>query len=440
MSAKSAKTIRPRERDTIIQALSAGVVPRLGLPHIQVGRAGEIAALLRDIDRIADGGASVRFVIGAYGAGKTFFAGIVRLIALERKCVTMHADLTPNRRIHASSGQGRALYAEAVNNMATRNKPEGGALQSVIERLVTDAVKEAGDKGVTVESVIDRKLEAIVQFAGGHDFATVLKAYWRGSEESNAALQQYAIRWLRAEYSTKTDARKDLGVRTIIDDENVYDSLKSLACLVRIAGYAGLLVMFDEMANIYKLQNAQARKQNYEQLLNIVNDCLQGTTSGIGFVMCGTPEFLLDTRRGVFSYEALQSRLAENAFAGEGRVDFSGPVIRLQSLTPEDLLVLLGNVRTVFASGDPAKHLVPDDALTAFMAYCDRKIGEAYFRTPRSTVKAFVQMLSILDQNPGTKWQELLDRVSIVPDAPDDVTETGENGEGDELTSLRLNP
>ncbi len=438
MNAKSPKTIRPRERDTIIQALSAGVVPRLGLPHIQVGRAGEIAALLRDIDRIADGGASVRFVIGAYGAGKTFFAGIVRLIALERKCVTMHADLSPTRRIHASSGQGRALYAEAVNNMATRNKPEGGALQSVIERLVTDAVKEAGDKNVAVEGVIDRKLEPIAQFAGGYDFGTVLKAYWRGSENSNDALKENAIRWLRGEYSTKTDARKDLGVRTIIDDENIYDSLKSLACLVRIAGYAGLVVIFDEMANIYKLQNAQARKQNYEQLLNIVNDCLQGTTSGIGFVMCGTPEFLLDTRRGVFSYEALQSRLAENVFAGEGRVDFSGPVIRLQSLTPEDLLVLLGNLRTVFAGGDPAKHLVPDEALTAFMAYCDRKIGEAYFRTPRSTVKAFVQMLSILEQNPGTKWQELLERVSIVPDAPDDVAESGENGEGDELTSLRL--
>ena len=178
----------------------------------------------------------------------------------------------------------------------------------------------------------------------------MLKAYWRGSEESNGSLKENAIRWLRGEYSTKTDARKDLGVRTIIDDETVYDSLKSLACLVRVAGYAGLLVMFDEMANIYKLQNAQARKQNYEQILNIVNDALQGTTSGIGFVMCGTPEFLLDTRRGVFSYEALQSRLAENVFAGQGRVDFSGPVIQLQNLTPEDLLVLLGNIRTVFAS------------------------------------------------------------------------------------------
>ncbi|WP_027582898.1 ATP-binding protein [Bradyrhizobium sp. Ai1a-2] len=437
---KSAKTIRPKERDTIIQALSAGVVPRLGLAHIQVGRAGEIAALLRDIDRIADSGTSVRFIIGEYGAGKTFFASIVRFIALERKCVTMHADLSPNRRIHASGGQARALYSEAVNNMATRNKPEGGALQSVIERLVTDAAKEGSEKGVPVEKVIDEKLAPITGFAGGYDFATVLKAYWRGSEESNDALKQCAIRWLRGEYSTKTDAKKDLGVRTIIDDENVYDSLKSLACLVKVAGYAGLVVMFDEMAHIYKLQNSQARKQNYEQILDIVNDSLQGTTSGVGFVMCGTPEFLLDTRRGLFSYEALQSRLAENSFAHGGLVDLSGPVIRLQSLTPEDLLVLLGNIRMVFASGDPSKYLVPDEALTGFMEHCDRKIGEAYFRTPRSTVKAFVHMLSVLEQNPGTRWEDLLDRIPIAPDAPEVSVDADASGDGDELTSLRLNP
>ncbi|MCA1386043.1 MULTISPECIES: ATP-binding protein [unclassified Bradyrhizobium] len=436
---KQVKTIRPRERDTIIQALSAGVVPRIGLPHIQVGRAKEIAAMLRDIDRIADAGAAIRFVIGEYGAGKTFFASVVRLIALERKCVTMHADLSPNRRIQASGGQARALYSEAVNNMATRNKPEGGALQSVVERLVTDAAKEAAEKSVSVEKVIDEKLGAIAQLAGGYDFATVLKAFWRGSEESNELLKQNAIRWLRGEYSTRTDAKRDLGVRTIIDDENLYDSFKSLACLVRVAGYAGLIVMIDEMANIYKLQSAQARKQNYEQVLNIVNDALQGNTSGIGFVMCGTPEFLLDTRRGMFSYEALQSRLAENSFAAGGLVDMSGPVIRLQSLTPEDLLVLLGNIRMVFAGGDPTKYLVPDDALTAFMEHCDRKIGAAYFRTPRSTIRSFVQMLSVLEQNPDSRWQDLLERVPIAPDAPDDVAEaTPNNGDDDELTSLRL--
>lgn len=439
---KAPKTIKPKERDTIIQALSAGVVPRVGLPYIQVGRAAEIGALLRDVDRIADGGAAIRFVIGEYGAGKTFFANLIRLIALERKCVTVHADLAPDRRIHASGGQARALYSEAVRNMATRTKPEGGALAAVVERLVTDAVKEAGERQVSVENVIDQKLLPIQEFVGGYDFATVLKAYWRGSENSNEELKIAALRWLRGEFSTKTEARQALGVRTIIDDDSVYDSLKSLACLTKVAGYAGLLVMFDEMVNIYKLQNSQARNQNFEQILRIVNDSLQGNTANIGFVMCGTPEFLMDTRRGLYSYEALQSRLAENRFAAGGFVDLSGPIIKLQSLTPEDLLVLLRNIRMVFAAGEPTKFLVPDEALTAFMDHCNRRIGEAYFRTPRTTVKAFVQMLAVLDQNPGAKWQELLGDVQIAADdhARDDIvnSDTAQTGDGDDLTSLRI--
>lgn len=439
---KAPKAIKPKERDTIIQALSAGVVPRVGLPYIQVGRASEIAALLRDIDRIADGGAAVRFVIGEYGAGKTFFANLIRLIALERKCVTVHADLAPDRRIHASAGQARGLYSEAIRNMSTRTKPEGGALAAIVERLITEAVKEASERHVSVENIIDEKLAPIQEFVGGYDFATVLKAYWRGSENSNEELKTAALRWLRAEYSTKTEARQALGVRTIIDDDSIYDSLKALACLTRVAGYSGLLVMFDEMVNIYKLQSSQARNQNFEQILRIVNDSLQGNTSHIGFVMCGTPEFLLDTRRGLFSYEALQSRLAENRFVSGGLVDFSGPVLKLQSLTPEDMLVLLTNIRSVFAAGDVTKHLIPDEALTAFMQHCDQRIGEAYFRTPRTTVKAFVQLLSVLEQNAGINWQDLLGQVQVSPDPySDDLDEAAneeQTEESDELTSLRI--
>ncbi|WFT94397.1 ATP-binding protein [Bradyrhizobium barranii] len=442
MNSPTARPIKTKDRDTIIQALAAGVVPRMGLSHIQVGRVAEITALVRDIERISDGGAGVRFIIGEYGAGKTFFANLIRLIALERKCVTIHADLAPDRRIHASGGQARALYSEAIRNMATRTKPDGGALGGVIERLVTDAVKEAANRQLPVETVIDQKLAPIQEFVGGYDFAVVLKAYWRGSENSDETLKTSALRWLRGEFSTKTEARQALGVRSIVDDDNVYDSLKSLACLTRLAGYAGMVVMFDEMVNIYKLQNSQARNQNFEEILRIVNDALQGNTAGIGFVMCGTPEFLLDTRRGLYSYEALQSRLSENRFAANGLVDYSGPVIRLQSLTPEDLLVLLSNIRNVFAGGDSAKFLVPDDALTAFMDHCNRRIGEAYFRTPRTTVRAFVQMLAVLEQNPGARWQDLIGGIQIAPDAPDiaatEETTQSAGGEGDELTSLRI--
>ncbi|MBP0615752.1 ATP-binding protein [Jiella mangrovi] len=433
--------IRPKERDTIIQALSAGVVPRTGLRHVQVGRAAEVGALVRDIDRIADDGSAIRFVIGEYGAGKTFFLNLVRLIALERKLVTLHADLAPDRRVHASNGQARSLYAEAVRNMATRTRPEGGALASVVERFVTECVKEAEGFGRDVEQVIDAKLAQLQEHVGGYDYATVLKAYWRGSENGSDETKSAALRWLRGEYSTKTEARQALGVRNIIDDGDVYDALKLLSAFVRLAGYDGMLVVFDEMVNLYKLQSSQARNQNFEQILRMLNDVLQGNVGGIGFVFGGTPEFLMDPRRGLYSYQALQSRLAENTFAGSGLVDLSGPVLRLQNLTPEDLLVLLANIRSVFAGGNPENHLVPDEALQAFMVHCSQKIGEAYFRTPRNTIKSFVQLLAILEQNPGTTWQGLVGEADVTVDveadvADGDASDTGT--EGDELETLRL--
>lgn len=426
--------IRPRDRDTILQALSAGVVPRIGLRHVQVGRAREVAAIVRDIDRIADGGSAIRFVIGEYGAGKTFFLNLVRLIALERRCVTLQADLAPDRRIHATGGQARHLYAEAVRNMATRTKPEGGALASIVERFITECAKDAESRGAPVERAIDERLAGLHEHLGGHDFASVLKTYWRASEDCDEVLKAASLRWLRAEYPTKTEARQALGVRSIIDDSDVYDSLKLLSAFVRLTGYTGLVVIFDEMVNIYKLQSSQARNQNFEQILRILNDTLQGNVAGLGFLFGGTPEFLMDSRRGLYSYQALQSRLQENSFATGGLIDLNGPVLRLQSLTPEELLVLLGNIRAIFALGDPANYLVPDAALTAFMEHCNKRIGEAYFRTPRNTIKAFVQLLSVLEQNPGTDWRQLLGAVEIeAEEDPDELAEPD-----DELATLRL--
>lgn len=433
--------IKPRDRDAILQALAAGVVPRTGLRYVQVGRAAEVGALVRDIDRIVDGGAAIRFVIGEYGAGKTFFLNLVRLIALERRCVTIHADLAPDRRIHASAGQARGLYAEAVRNMATRTRPDGSALASVVERFVTDCMNEASQNARAVEAVIDERLARLQEHVGGYDYATVLKAYWRGSEDGDEILKAAALRWLRGEYSTRTEARQALAVRNIIDDNNVYDALKLLAAFVKLAGYAGLLVVFDEMVNLYKLQSSQARNQNFEQILRMLNDVLQGNSGGIGFIFGGTPEFLMDTRRGLYSYAALQSRLSENAFAQGGLVDLSGPVLRLQSLAPEDLMILLSNIRSVFAYGDPARQLVPDEALPAFMDHCNRHVGEAYFRTPRNTIKAFVQFLAVLEQNPGTEWHDLVARVEIAPDAADDGSgeiDRTDGGGDDELASIRL--
>lgn len=414
-------TIRPKDRDAVIQSLRAGVVPRAGQHLIQVGRVREIEALIKDIDRITDNGSGIRFVIGEYGSGKTFFLNLVRAIALEKRLVTAHADLNPDRRLHATGGQARSLYAEMMRNISTRSKPDGGAMQSIVERFVTEALKHAKASGKDPEVVIHEQLNSLSEMVGGYDFAQVIAAYWKGHDTGNEQLKSDAIRWLRAEFTTKTDARAALGVRTIIDDGSFYDHLKMMARFVKLAGFEGMLICLDELVNLYKLSNVQARNSNYEQILRILNDALQGTAVGLGVIMGGTPDFLMDTRRGLYSYPALQSRLAENTFAVKGLVDYSGPVLRLSNLSPEDFYILIGKVRHVFAYGNVNDYLLPDVALKAFMEHCTKKIGDAYFRTPRNTITSFVNLLSVLEQNRHTTWQDILGSVDIKPDINPDL-------------------
>lgn len=428
--------IRPRERDAVLQSLHAGVVPRLGQHLIQVGRAGELSALMADIDRIVDGGSTFRLVIGEYGAGKTFFLNLVRSIALEKKLVTMHADLNPDRRLHASGGQARSLYAELTRNTATRTKPEGGALSGILEKFIVQAKTEADRSGLAIDKVVRHQTEQLTEMVNGYDFADVVLAYWKGFEEGNDQLKADAVRWLRGGFTTKTDARAALGVRTIVDDASVYDQLKLLARFVRLAGYSGLMICLDELVNLYKLANTTARMANYEQILRILNDSLQGSAEGLGFLLGGTPEFLLDTRRGLYSYTALQSRLVQNSFARPEFADFSGPVVRLAALTPEDFYVLLEKLRYVYASGNAEKYLLPDEAIPAFMHHCSRRLGENYFRTPRTTITSFIDLLTILEQNPSVQWTSLIEKLDVEPDHGGDSDKVSEND--DELTTFHL--
>ena len=404
--------IKRRERDAVLQSLQAGLVPRVGLHLIQVGRKDEVAALLQDLERIEQGGAAFRVVVGRFGSGKSFFLNLVRTLALQKRLVVAQADFTMERRIRSTGGEARALFSELMRNLATKAKPEGGALRNLCEGWISHIhheVTHAGGGEEDVKRRIHEDLRGLQEHVGGYVFAQVLAKYYEGHATSNETLQANALRWLRGEYATKTEAREALGVRQIIEDENFYDSLKLMAAFCAKAGYGGLLVGLDEMVVLsHRLPSTRARQANYEALLSIINDCYQGGATHIGFLMAGTDECLEDKRRGLHSYEALRSRLAENAFTGGNVRDLSGPVIRLQNLTPEDLYVLLCNIRHVHASGDAVKYLVPDDALVAVLKRANEVLGADYFKTPRDTVRSFVGLLNVLEQNPGRTWQEFV--------------------------------
>lgn len=406
-------TIKRRERDAVLQSLQAGLVPKQGLHLIQVGRKAEVSAVLQDLDRIVEEGASFRIVVGRFGSGKSFFLNLVRNLAFQKKLVVAQADFSMERRLYATGGQARSLYSELMRNIATKAQPDGGALPSIVSAWVSHVqhvVMTSGGTAADVDAKLGDDLRDLQANVGGFEFAEVARTFYRGYSEKNDTLQAAALKWLRGEYTTKTDARAELGIRRIIDDESFYDSLKLMAAFVRKAGFSGLLVNLDEMVVLsHRLPNSRARQANYEALLTLLNDCFQGSTRGLGFVFAGTDECLEDKRRGLFSYEALRSRLAENTLARQqGLVDLSGPVIRLQPLTPEDLFVLLKNIAFVHAGGDPDKIAVPDEGIVAVLRTANEKLGADYFKTPRDIVRSFVGLLNLLDQNRDKSWRDLL--------------------------------
>lgn len=435
--------ITEREKNAILSSLSAGVVPRIGLQHIAVGRKEEVAALLEDLQHVEQAGASVRFIVGRFGTGKSFLLNLIRTVALERKFVVIQADITTQRRLHASSGEARSLYSELMKNLCTRGKPDGGALPNLIERWVGDVAHKVTSSGGDDKAVEDALLELcspLRDLVSGYDYVNVITQYYRGYLQQNETLQSNAIRWLRAEYTTKTEARQDLGVRTIIDDHSFYDYLKLFARFTQIAGYAGLLVCLDELVVLsHRLNNRTARNNNYEAILRIVNDSLQGNVQGLSFIFAATDDCIYDKRRGLFSYEALATRLAENRFASDDMVDMSGPLLKLNNLTPEDCYVLLHNIRNVHAGGDSAKNIVPDEAIEKYLASCSQRMGSAYFQTPRETIKDWIGLLKVVQQNPTADWQQLIGEIQTGAAAQVDPSEAAVASDNDDdLASFRL--
>ena len=439
------RPIRNKEREIIIQSLRSGVVPKIGLHHIQVGRSEEIKSFVRDIQNVSEGGSSFRFVIGEYGSGKTFFLSLIRSIALEKGLVTMHADLSPFKRLHGSQGQARHLLSELISSLSTRTRQDGNALENILERFISVVKEEVSLTQKSFSYVVATLLKDMSDIPGGYNFIKVINAYCEAYEEDDDFLKSKALKWLRAEYTTKKDSYVDLGVREFISDKSLLNTIKLYCLLVRKAGYNGLMVCMDELVNLYKITNTVSRNANYEEILRMLNDTLQGSFSSLGFIMGGTPEFLTDHRRGLYSYEALRSRLTENTFASQlGLMDYNTTVLRLASLTKEELYVLLQNLRHVFAYGDTKKYLVPDPALNAFLVHCSKKIGDSYFRTPRTTIKSFLDMLSLLEQYPQYKWSDILESVNIEKDREESGinTDIGHSQIGkdidDEFASFKL--
>lgn len=416
---KNERKVPRRIAQTILNSLKGGVVPRIGLPYIAVGRKNEIEALLHDVDIIAEGGASFRFIVGRYGSGKSFLIQTIRNYVMDRGFIVADADLSPERRLQGSRGQGLATYRELISNLSTKTRPEGGALTLVLDRWISgvqsEAVRETGltpgDAALT--QAVDQKIyavtSAISEMVHGFEFARLLSRYYHAYLEGDDETKAKVVRWFRGEYALKREAKEELGVNILITDDDWYDYLKLFAVFFRHAGYAGMMIMIDELVNLYKIPNAITRQYNYEKLLTMYNDTLQGKAQYLGIIMGSTPQAIEDRRRGIYSYEALRSRLAEGKFSKPGSRDLLAPVIHLEPLQPEEMLVLCEKLADMHGGLYGYTRKLSTTDLARFIKLEYGRIGADQHITPREVIRDFIELLDLLYQDPARTMDDLLD-------------------------------
>jgi hypothetical protein len=400
--------LSPKQCDQIIKSLRAGVAPVEHIELIQVGRIGEKATLDKDVAHIAQGGSCVRFVTGEYGSGKTFIGEMLRQEGIKAGLVVASSALAPDKRLQARGGETRNLYSALVRSFSTKARGQGSALVNIVERFILSTLRDAHREDISAESKIAQRLRQFEELAGGFDFIRVIQHYWRGLDQSSETTKSEALRWLRGEYPTLTDAKQVLDVRSIVDYRNFFSSLKMLCQFVQMAGYQGLLICLDEMVALHELTNKQARINNFNEILNIVNECLQGQVHGLGFVFLGTPEFVADNKRGLYSLPALKSRLAPNLLAKGGLQDVSGPVIALQPLQEMEMDELLQKLRHLYAYGKEDAYLIDDSQMWQFLFRCREVFGEQYYLNPRLAIKSCLDLLAVIEQNPNADFDTIL--------------------------------
>ncbi len=413
--------IPKRILNSLLLSVSAGVVPRIGAPYIAIGRKNEIAALLSDLEQINQGCGTMRFIIGRYGSGKSFLMHLIRGYALEQNFITLDADLSPERRLYGSSGSGVATYRELIKNMASKASPDGAALPKIIARWIDMLKTELMSEGVSPDDTdfanrlnlkAFEKLREVEDMVGGFDFARVVSRYYLSYINGDDDTRSACLRWLRGEFATKTEAKNQLGFATsvIIDDDNWYDFIKLWAVLVRFMGYRGLVVFIDECVNLYKITHRVSRENNYEKILSMFNDTLQGRAPGLALILGGTPQFMDDTRRGLFSYEALRSRLCDSRFSSDEYTNLIGPVIRLKRLSDDELFALVSRITKLYAVNYSKEPRITEAQMIEFLQKSLAKAGADSMVTPREMLRDYMTVLNILMQNEDITFEDIMNK------------------------------
>lgn len=422
--------ISPREAASIIDALTAGVVPNSGIRSIVVGRDKEVSAIVESLKNVADGQNVMKFWIGEFGSGKSFMFHLMKAIALKMKFVVASADFNPDIRVYSNDGKSVALYRQLMNNLSIQTKPDGGALTILLEKWIGNIVTEVSSENKISPSelqlpennyLVEVKISQIINSmtdAGGFDIGLVISRYFQGYIKGNDQLRRNALKWLQGEYVSKIEARQALGVHEIVNDQNYFDILCCLSKLFVSMGYAGFLINMDEAINLYKIPLSPMREKNYEKLLSFYNYCYQGNGKNMFINVAGTKDFLYNERRGLYSYEALRTRLMPNKYTSKSVIDFSQPVIVIEPIGMEDILILLNNLRDIFNLRHNSNLEITDEQVVMFMEELYNRPGASEFLLPRDVIRDFLNILSTLRQNPQIRFEDLIKRLPLHPAIP----------------------
>lgn len=426
--------IKPKEATSIINSLIGGVVPKIGVQHITVGRSEEINALVLALEDVKNGHSMVKFWIGDFGSGKSFMLHLLNTVALKQKFVVTNADFTPDNRLYSNDGKGVSLYTAIMDNISIQTKPEGGALPTLLEKWIEQIVtKTAEENKIALTDIRNEEYLNLIQTnimktineiseVGGFDFGMVVMKYYEGYIKDDEHLRRNALKWLKGEYRTKTEAKQDLGVREVINDLNYYDMLKNFCKLFVNMGYSGFMINLDEAINLYKISTSVMREKNYEKILTIYNDCFQGKVANLFFNFAGTKEFLENPRRGLFSYNALKTRLETNKFETIEIRDFAQPVIRLLPLDHNEIFVLLKKLKAIFDYNYKINLTITDNDIQQFMEELFNKPGASEFLTPREVIRDFLNILNIIRQNPNVDKNKLFGELEISDERPNEIS------------------
>jgi hypothetical protein len=426
--------IKPKEATSIINSLIGGVVPKIGVQHITVGRSEEINAVVAALEDVKNGHSMVKFWIGDFGSGKSFMLHLLNTVALKQKFVVANADFTPDNRLYSNDGKGVALYSAIMDNVSIQTKPEGGALSTLLEKWIEQIITKTADENkISLTEIREEQYLSLIQGnimktineitdVGGFDFGMVVMKYYEGYIKDDEQLRRNALKWLKGEYRTKTEAKQDLGVREVINDLNYYDMLKNFCKLFVNMGYSGFMINLDEAINLYKISTSVMREKNYEKILTIYNDCFQGKVANLFFNFAGTKEVLENERRGLFSYSALKSRLLINKFETAEIRDFAQPVIRLMPLDHNEIFVLLKKLKAIFDYNYKTETKISDNEIQQFMEELFNKPGALEFLTPREVIRDFLNILNIIRQNPTVDKSKLFGELEISDERPNEIS------------------